>query len=344
MGSKTGYRIALVGTDSLQGKEIRNVLNEGKMPLEDMGFYDPVVEEEFSMLTRFRGEPKIVHHLDEASLLPYELVFLASTPDVNRKFGKYAADNNIWAIDLIQTSPRDKGLPVLVAGVSDAAALKPKPRLIASPHPVTVILSHLFHLLSAHVGLSEGVAFVLQPVSAFDHSGVEELANQCYDVLQGKSIKKDVFKAQIAFNLLSHAGSSSGKGFSLIEDRIVNEVKRVLDAPKLPLSLAVIQAPVFFTYSLMIRFKLNEKISIAALESLFKTSSYFEYTSSKRARSISSVSVTGKDKIHIGRIKEDSSLPNSFWIWAVADNLTRGSALNAYEIAEEVLSSASRKK
>ena len=129
-----------------------------------------------------------------------------------------------------------------------------------------------------------------------------------------------------------------------MEDRIVVEVKRVLENPRLPLSLTIIQAPVFFTYSIMMRFELAKKASLAAIADLFVKSSYFNYTPPTPSNPISAVSVTGKDAIHIGRIKQEYSHTNSFWVWAVADNLTRGSALNAYEIAEEILSLASRKK
>jgi len=344
MRSKSGYRVALVGTDSLRGKEIKNVLNESRMPIDAMDFYDPEVEEEFGKLTQFRGEPKVIHHLEEDSLLPYQLAFLASTRGVNRKCGKMAASHDIWAVDLLETFNRDEGIPVVVAGVNDAALLKTKPGLIANPHPVTIILSHVLQLIRAREGLKEGVAFVLQPVSAFDNSGIEELANQCYDVLQGGTIRKKVFKSQIAFNLLPHAGSSGEPDFVSMEDQIVSEVKRVLNDPRLPLSLAVIQAPVFFTYSIMMRFRLKDKVTLGDLEDLFKSSAYFEYGSPKSSRTVSSVSVTGKDRIHIGRIKMESSLPDSFWVWAVADNLTRGSALNAYEIAEKILSFSPRKK
>lgn len=344
MRNKEGYQVALVGTDSLRGKEMKNVLNESRMPIDSMDFYEPEVEEEFGKLTQFRGEPKVIRHLKQDSLLPYQLVFLASTHSVNRKCGDMVAGHDVWAIDLAETFNRDEEVPIVVAGVNDAVLFEAKPGLIANPHPVTIILSHMLHLIRSREDLEEGAAFVLQPVSAFDNSGIEELASQCYDVLQGASIKKKVFKTQIAFNLLSRIDSSGEREFSQLEEEIVSEIKKVLADPFLPLSLAVIQAPVFFTYSIMIRFRLKVKVTLRGLEDLFKTSSYFESLSSKSTRSISSVSVAGKDRIHIGRIKIESSFPNVFWIWAVADNLTRGSALNAYEIAEEVLLLSPRKK
>ena len=331
-------RIALVGSDSLQGEEMKNVLEKKKIPAAEMAFYNPEVKEEYSQLTRFCGEPKVIHHLDENSLLGSDLAFLASDQEINRKYGQIAAQNNIWALDLCGTFNREEKIPLVVAGVNDRVVRKAKPGIVANPHPVTIILSHLLYLLIPHFGFKGGVAFVCQPVSALGKPGIEELANQCYDALQGGSIQKKVFKSQIAFNLFSHVGSSDEEGFDLMEDQIVTEVKRVLENPQLPLSLSAVQAPVFFTYALMIRVELGKKVDLSDFEDLFKESSYFEYTPPTPSCPISAVSVTGKDTIHIGRIKQERSLPSCFWVWAIADNLTRGSALNAYEVAEEILS------
>jgi len=338
MKSDKGYRIALIGSQSLQGEEMKNVLEKKKIPLVEMDFYDPGVKEEYSKLTQFRGEPKVVHHLDEISLLGTDLAFLASEHEISQKYGNIAAQNDIWTIDLSGTFNSEKKIPVVVAGVNDKELSKAKPGIVANPHPVTIILSHLLHLLIPHYGFKGGVAFICQPVSAFDNPGIEELANQCYDALQGGSIQKKIFKTQIAFNLLSHVGLSNEAGFDPMEDQIVSEVKRILEDPGLPLSLSVVQAPVFFTYSIMIRLELAKRIDLSDFADLFNGSSYFKYTPPTPSCPISAVSVTGKDTIHIGRIKKENSLPNSFWIWAVADNLTRGSALNAYEMAEEILS------
>jgi len=333
-----GYHISLVGSDSLQGEEMKKVLEKKNIPLTEMNFFDPEVDEEYSKLTQFRGEPKVIHHLDENSVFGSDLAFLASDQGISRKYGPIAAQNKIWAIDLLGTFNSEDAIPIVVAGVNDYVLRKVKPGLVANPHPVTIILSHLIHLLIPHYGFKGGVAFICQPVSAFDNPGIEELANQCYDALQGGSIQKNVFKTQIAFNLLSHVASPGEDGFDQMEDQIVAEVRRVLGNPRLPLSLSVIQAPVFFTYSIMIRFELAKKAEPSHLIDLFDASSYFKYSPPSPLCPISAVSVTGKDMIHIGRIKQEQSLPNSFWIWAVADNLTRGSALNAYEVAEEILS------
>ena len=340
MKEKRQLRLALVGTDSLRGKEIKEVLDYRNFPFERIEFFDPDVEEEYSKLTQFRGEPRVIHHLEEESLLDSDLVFLASSQKINRKYGKLARERKFQAIDLSETFNSEDEIPLIVAGINDDLILREKPPLIANPHPVTVILSHIFYLILKEFGLSRAVSFVLQPVSAYDESGIEELANQSFAVLNSSSLPKKVFKTQIAFNLLSYTEPMDENGFVAAEKQIMAEIKRVLKSWDFPLTLSIIQAPVFHTYSIMVYLELEKKTEIMDLRGLFRQSPYFKLTSATISSPASCISVAGKDKIYIGQIKREKSLPNSFWIWSVADNLTLGSALNAYEIAVRILSSA----
>ena len=328
-------RVALIGSDSLRGKEIKNVLSQKKFPLKDIDFFDPDVEAEYSKLTQFRGEPKVVHHLKEESLSGSDLVFLAADKKVNQAFGSLANKQKFQAIDLSEAFNAEEKIPVVVAGVNDEVILKKKPGLIANPHPVTVVLSHLFHAVLNEFGLLKGVSFILQPVSAYEESGIEELADQSYAFLSSSSLSKKVFKEQIAFNFLSHTEKADKNGFSSVEKQITSEIKRVLHPRCFLFSLSIIQAPVFHTYSLMSYLELKKKTDIQSIRGLFRKHSFFKLSPPTLS---SPVSVAGEEKICIGQIKKEESFPNSFWIWAVVDNLTRGSALNAFEIAEKIFS------
>lgn len=338
MATKRGIRVALVGSDTIRGKEITVLLNKKKILIERIEFYDPGVENEFSKLTQFCGEPKVIHHLDEQSFEGIDLAFLAANPTTNRKFGPIAAKKKAWVIDLSGAFNADRTVPLVVAGVNEKILRRRSHGIIANPHPVTIFLSHLFRHMQQNFGLEESDAIVLQPVSAFDDSGIEELANQCFDVLRGSQITKRVFKTQIAYNLLSQTDRVNENGFSEIEEQVISELKRIFARDEIRLTLSLIQAPVFHTYSIMVRCILKNNVSISHLEESFKKSSYLKRVPSIASCPASSVSVAGKDQIYIGRIKKDESFPRSFWIWAVADNLTRGSAMNAFEIAEKVLS------
>ncbi len=338
MNTKKGIRLALVGPDTFRGKELTSLLNKRKIRISEMEFYDPGIEEEFSKLTQFRGEPKAVHPLDENAFEGIDLAFLAADPKTNRKFGPIASKKKTWAVDLSETFNRDRKVPLVVAGVNNSILRKKKHGVVANPHPVTIFLSHLFHLLQHNFGLEEADATVLQPVSAFANPGIEELANQCFDVLRGSQIEKRIFKTQIAFNLLSQTDEVNSNGLTTTEEELISELKRIFDKSELRLALSLIQAPVFHTYSIMTRCVLEKEASIPDLEDLFKNALNFELGSSIPSCPASSVAVSGKDQIYIGRIKRDESFPRNFWIWTVADNLTRGSSVNALEIAEEILS------
>jgi aspartate-semialdehyde dehydrogenase len=335
MKQKKEMKIVLLGTDTFRGKEIKGILNKRKIPFAKMDFFDPDVKEEYGKITEFRGEARMVHPLDKDSIVHSDLVFLAADRRTNREYGSLAAKNKYLAVDLSETFNEHKNVPLVVAGVNHDTHLRRRPSLVANPHAVTIILAHLFYVLLKKVKIKKAVCFILQPVSAFDEPGITELANQSFAVLSSASVPKSIFKDQIAFNLLSHTEAMDKNGFSSVEKQILSETRRVLGLPDFPLSLSVIQAPVFHTYSVMIHLETESRIGIEALGNLFKKSDYFQVSPPSPSCPVSSVLVAGKDHIFIGQIKKEKGSPGKFWIWAVADNLTRGSALNAIEIMEK---------
>ncbi len=337
MNKERALRLALIGTDSLRGREIKNVLSTHSFPLASMEFFDTDVKEAYSKLTQFRDEPKVIASLDAKSLDGIDLVFLAADKKTNRRVGRMASSRGFSAIDMGEAFVEDRDVPVVVAGINDRKVLKNKPPLVANPHPVTVILAHVFSLLRRESKIRRATVVALQPVSAFGEAGIKELANQSVDMLKSASIAKKVFKAQIAFNLLSQTAATDACGFSAEENQILREVKDVLSDQDLPLSVSMVQAPVFHTYSLMTFFELGQDRSLASLEAAFRDSAYFKFSRPSRSCPVSSVAVAGRDEVFVGQLKKDAFLPRSYWLWSAADNLTRGSALNAFETASTLI-------
>jgi aspartate-semialdehyde dehydrogenase len=330
---KKKLRFGLIGSETLRGREIKSVLGVKKFPLQSLEFYDTDVDQEYSKLTRFRDEPKVVHHLDRKALQGLDLVFLAADAPTNTEYGECAAALHYRALDLTETFNARNDVPLVVAGVNDAAIRGRKVPLIANPNPVTIILSHLFHALNRPLGIAKAVAFVLEPVSVFEEEGIQELADQSFALLSGSAIPKKIFRDQVAFNLLSRTEKPDRNGFSAREMRVLSEIRRVLAPADFPLSLSIVLAPVFHTCSIMTYVELRKDAGIAGLEALFRGTDAIKLTPADGSGLISSVSVSGKDNIFVGQIKKAAAVPGGFWIWAVADNLTQGSALNAYGIA-----------
>lgn len=337
MAAPRKVRLALVGTDSLRAQEIKRVLADQRFPLDSIEFYDPGVKEEFSKLTDFGDEPKVVHRLTDASLEGKDLVFLAADPRTDRRCGQLADKLGFRAVDLSEAFNDRLDVPLIVVGVNDGQLDGTPSRLVANPHPATIILSHIVQPLLAGLGVAKAISLILQPASALGASAVDELASQSVSLLNGTALTTKVFKQQMAFNFLSHTRDSGDSGFDPIERQIVAEIRRVLGRPDFPLSLSVIQASQFHTYAVMSYLELERDTDIRGLEAAFETSAFLKRRASDEPCSVSCISVTGKDEVFIGQIKKEESFPRSFWVWSVADNLTRGSALNAIDIARKLL-------
>jgi aspartate-semialdehyde dehydrogenase len=313
-----------------------DVLSRKEFPLKKVEFFDPNVEEEYSKLTQFNGDPRVVKALNNAFLDRVDLVFLASEKKINNQIGTQAEKRKVFAIDLSGAFWEREEIPVVVNGINEDELLEPECHLVSNPHPVTIMLSHILKQAAQKLGVKKTVAFILQPVSAFGKAGVEELAGQSADILNRGSSQKKVFKAQIAFNLLSQSESVDESGFSGMEKRILSELKRVVK--KNEMSLSLVQAPVFHGYSVMIYIELDKKVDIDTIEETYKKSSLFKFFPPSLDCPVSPALTARKNEIYIGQVKKDMVFHNGFWVWAVADNLTVGSALNAYEIALHMIS------
>jgi len=327
------FRVALIGSESLAGREIRDVFAARSFPLASFDFYDPDVAEEYSRLSQFRNEPKVVHHLDPKALEGVDLVFLAADPATNKAYGDLALKGAFRAIDLAGTSNGRPEVAVVVAGVNDGVLRERRPALVANAHPLTVFVAHLLAAVRQDFGLERAVVFCLQPASAFGEEGIQELIDQSYGLLCGTAVTKKIFRDQAAFNLLARADKPGKDGFSAVEKQVREEVRSVLGGPAFPLAMTNVQAPVFHTYSVMAYVETERPAAPGALENGFRSRAPFKVGTAASGPAVSSASVAGKDEIHIGLVKQDAASPRSAWVWLVADNLTAGSAVNAFAIA-----------
>jgi aspartate-semialdehyde dehydrogenase len=199
------------------------------------------------------------------------------------------------------------------------------PRLV-SPHPAAVLLAHLLQPLASLCTVRQVSATVLQPASLFDDAGIEELFEQTRQIVaMSGQHRSEVFgDAQVAFNLLPAAQGEATAG------RIATTLDTVLGAPQ-PLSLQLIQAGVFHGLAVSLYVSSADAPSTAALRKALTVGPFI--AAAEDARHLGPIDAAANDKILLGPTRKDSS---GFWLWAAMDNLTRGGALNAVEVAAEV--------
>ncbi len=312
---------------SLLGKEIRERLVDRPLFANREIRLFSALDSEVGTLTEVAGAATFIRRYEPGDLEGIELAIFCDSSEASREIAA-ARPEGTTAIVLATELQGDFGHPI-VSGINEAAAARGA--LLSSPHPAAVLLAHLLHPLRG-LGIEEAVATVVQPASIEGEAGVEELFEDARQVftMAGKR-KHSIFGKQLAFNLLPTASGASP---------IASALSTVLDGEP-PVALHVIQGGVFhgITASLFVRF-----VGLAggaagagakAIKKALATNLALELDDVPRG--LGPIDAAISDRVLVAPLRAEESAAGGFWIWATLDNLARGGALNALEIAEGLL-------
>jgi aspartate-semialdehyde dehydrogenase len=335
--NKKCYKVAIVQSSTLKGKEIKQVLEERCFPISSLKLLD--IEEYKGKLTQFGEEAKIVLGIDEDSFKEVDIAFFCGSPDNTQKYLPWAQRQDVTCIDLSQAMSKNEDIPHIVSGINDSD-IRGYKGVVVNPHPAAIIISTFFHTLSKTFPTHNAISTVFQPASEFGEDGINELFNQSVNLLNFSEIPVAVFKKQLAFNLLPASILSNKNDIDEIENIIIKQIKIILKNSQSPFALRLLQAPVFHSYSILAFVQLKKELPVADIQKKLSNKFTLKYpaTESKKALWPSPAEVAGNDDIYLGQIKKDDSLKAGYWFWIVADNLRRGCALNAVSIAEIITS------
>ena len=331
----SGWRLVIVGATSLKGKELAQVLEERLFPVEKLHLLDDA--EARGRLTEFAGEPAVVESIAPESFAEADLVFFACTTHAfTRAHWAAAAASSAAVIDLSHALLEVPQAKVQVPFLEDprAGSAGTPPHWFMAPHPAAIVLLALGRRLGARFPLRQMVANVFEPVSERGATGLDELQEQTVQLLSFKDFSREVFDAQVAFNLLPRYGDQSAACLEEVESTIRRQIGRLEPVVAERLALRVIQVPVFHSHSLSVLVELEGPVEVSAVEAVL---------AGERLRLLGPedlptavVNVAGKDEILVGPVVRDAQRPGAFWLWAVADNL-RLIARTAVDIAETLL-------
>lgn len=317
--------VAIVGSSSLVGKELKQVLEERKFPLHRLTLLE--TEEYLGLLAEFEGEIQITQIISSESMKDIDVAFFACCPEIMDRYIASAAPFPALTIDLTQTGRRGTAF---VHGVSDPRLLKPRGYFLG-PHPASIVMTQVLWRLHNTFGLDSAAVTVLEPASERGSPAVDELQEQTVNLLNFQPIPNNVFSSQLAFNILPEE-----KGFEKIESTVIDQMWNILGRTfPMPL-ITFLQAPVFHSHGFSMFVRLLESPEAQKVVDLFRTDRDSIFVHDQNLNTPSPISVVGTDTIHIGRIKRDARDPNAFSFWIVADNL-RLAASNAVRIAESIV-------
>jgi len=328
------YRAAIVGAASLKGKEVAEMLNERNFPAADIRLLDD--DESLGQLEAMGDEITFIQRVRAEQFENVDFTFFSSDQESTRANWKDARDAGSAIIDLSSALEGESGASVRSMwiererGQMPALDLQPGPCVTA--HPVAVTLALLLLRASKAGAVRRAVATIFEPASERGQRGMDELHQQTVNLLSFQSLPKDVYDAQVAFNMVARYGQKSQPTLDSLETRISRHYRAIAgDAAPQP-SLLLLQAPIFHGYALAVFVEMNSPVDVQTLSQSLAGDHVVIPTAEEDAPS--NVSSAGQAEIQLS-IKPDSVQPNGVWLWAAVDNL-RISALTAVECAESL--------
>lgn len=328
-------KIALIGATGAVGQVFLSILEERNFPASDIRLC--ASERSFGKKIKVRGEKLIVEEATPQLLSEVDFVFISASGSVSREMAPIAVDRGAVVIDKSSAFRMDPNVPLVVPEINPGD-LHDHHGIIASPNCTTTPMVMALKPLNEANPAKRIVAASYQSVTGTGASAGEELLAQSRDVLDGKDASLDVYPHQIAFNILPHVEEFLENGYTTEEMKMQNEARKILHAPDLKVSTTCVRVPVMISHAEAINVEFTDPMSPGEVREILSTMPGVRVVDDPQANVYPMpVQSEGEDDVFVGRIRKDISLDNGIAMWLTCDNLRKGAALNAIQIAEEML-------
>ena len=328
------YRAAIVGAASLKGKEVAEMLNERHFPAVDVRLLDE--DELLGRLESTGDEINFIQRVRAEQFENVDFTFFASDEDSTRKNWKTAREAGSTIVDLSAALEDEAGAQVRSLWIERERGQVLPPELQPGPcvaaHPAAVTLALLLLRTQKAGTVRRAVATIFEPASEYGQRGMDELHQQTVNLLSFQPLPKDIFDAQVAFNMIARYGQKSKLSLESIDARVLRHYQKIAGSGAPALSLTVVQAPIFHGYALALYMETEQALSQENLSNAL-TGDHVSIPGAEDDPA-SNVTAAGQANVQLS-VKSDTGSPNGFWLWAAADNL-RIAAVTAVECAESL--------
>ena len=327
--------IAIVGATGNVGRKLLEVLDKKKFPITEI--FLVASPKSVGKKINFRDKELIVEDLNNFDFSKVKIAFFAAGSAIAEKWAPIAAEKTI-VIDNSKFFRKDPEIPLIVPEVNSKELIHVKNKNIISNAncsviPIVVALKPLHDLYN----IKRIVASTYQSVSGAGKEAMDELLSQTKDYFDNKEMTSKNFTKQIAFNAIPHIDSFLDNGTTKEEQKNHDEVKKILDK-KINITSTCVRIPVLVSHSISINVEFNKKYNLDEIRNVLSSSPGCKVIDEKKDGGyITPVEAENKYETFISRIREDNSQSNTINMWIVSDNLLKGAALNAVEIAENLI-------
>jgi len=331
------YKVAIAGATGAVGREMIKVLEQREFPV---GELVPLASERSEgQQLEFMDDEVMVRRLKPESFAGVDIALFSPGATVSREFAPHAARAGAVVIDNSSAFRMEPDCPLVVPEVNPRdveLALKPGGRrIIANPNCSTIQLVMVLKPLHDQAGLEKVIVSTYQSVSGAGQKGVDELERQARALFSLGELKNEKFPHRIAFNLLPEIGKDSGNGYTEEEMKMVNESRKILGLPGLAVSATCVRVPVFYCHSEAAHLFFQRPITPDQARDILRKAPGVKVVDDLKEHIYPMPLLgVGEDETLVGRIRADLTAPNGLALFVVSDNLRKGAATNAVQIAE----------
>ena len=328
------FHVAVVGATGAVGVEMLNTLENRNFPV---GKLTPLASARSAgKKLKFRGEDVTVQELTENSFSGIDIALFSAGGSVSKQFAPLAAKTGCMVVDNSSAFRMDPNVPLVVPEIN-AEDIKAHKGIIANPNCTTAITLMALHPMHQAFGVKRIFASSYQAVSGTGVKALLELQNQVEQIVTGKPVKIEVYPHQIAFNVLPHIDAWLDNGYTKEEMKMENEGRKIMHLPSFKASVTCVRVPVYRAHSIAVSAEFEKPVSVeGAREAILKAPGIDLMDDPQNNVYPLPLAVTGKYNCQVGRIRKDCAFDNGLCFWVAGDQLLKGAALNAVQIAEEL--------
>lgn len=335
---KDKYTVAVVGATGAVGNEMIAVLEERNFPVEQLRLF--ASERSEGKTLEYNGSPVAVEVLTDKVFAGIDIALFSAGGDRSKEFAPAAARAGCIVVDNSSAWRMDPEVPLVVPEVNPDDVEWNK-GIIANPNCSTIQMVVALKPVHDAAKIKRVVVTTFQSVSGTGKKAMDELMNQTKDLLNFADITPEVYPHQIAFNCLPHIDVFQDDGYTKEEVKMIDETKKIMGDDSIRVTATTVRVPVFRGHAESINIETEKKLSANDARAAFASAPgilVFDVPE-KNIYPMQTV-CANKDEVYVGRVREDHTIENGLNIWIAADNLRKGAALNAVQIAEELIKRA----
>ena len=329
---KRKVNIAVVGVTGAVGQEMLRVLETRRFPVNQLV---PLASKRSAgKRIRFKGKFITVSELTRDSFKDIDIALFSAGREISKKFAPMAVKSKTVVVDNSSAFRMEKDVPLVVPEINGKDALKHK-GIIANPNCTTAITLMALNPLHQAFGVKRIFASTYQAVSGSGAQGIIELEQQVKALAKGRKVKKAVYPHQIAFNALPHVDTFLSNGYTKEEMKLENEGRKIMHHARFKASSTCVRIPVYRAHSIAVNAEFNKPVSVSAARRVLKKAPGLDLLDDVKNNVYPlALDMAEKDNCAVGRIRKDCAMKNGLSFWVVGDQILKGAALNAVQIAE----------